>query len=160
MSRLRRPLAGILASASAVSVMACSVGGEASPAGSPAVSSFTSRYRSTSACRESLGGMRSTVEAYNAMIAALNSTQSMGALRGTDAAVVARLDEDVRVLRAAGANELPPPLATEMARTADAAEAVRRAIAEKNAAVLNPAARRWDAARQALVRVCADYLHD
>ncbi|GED98518.1 hypothetical protein [Gordonia crocea] len=110
------------------------------------------------ACATTLAGMRASVAAYNTMISALNSSQDMGSLGGADRAVIIRLDHDLANLRAAQGKSLPAGLTQPFAGAAEATSAIRKAVVGKKRDELNPAARRWDRARQRLVRVCGRFL--
>ncbi|NNG97932.1 hypothetical protein [Gordonia araii] len=115
------------------------------------------RASAAAACTSTLNEMRGSLNAYNAMITTLNASQSMDELKGTDRTVAARLSRDVASLRGHAGSGLPDDLAGQMSRTADTAEAVRRAVTRKQRAALNPAAKKWDEARRGLLAVCRSY---
>lgn len=111
-----------------------------------------------SSCAVVLTGMRATVDAYNAMVATLNATQDMAALKGTDQTALVQFDLDAQRLRTAQGRDLPADVKTALSNTARASSELRKAVAGQERLALNPAARDWDQSRRQLVTVCRNYL--
>ena len=92
------------------------------------------------------------------MVATLNATQDMAALKGTDQTALVQFDLDAQRLRTAQGRDLPADVKTALSKTARASSELRKAVAGQERLALNPAAREWDQSRRQLVTVCRKFL--